>query len=502
MKTLKLSDLLKIRESITSVTETLEDQIEPLKESLKLENFKIKENFTQDLFSSLDLLSFNLLKAKIDQIDDDQLVEDIQSLNEYAKKLRKIEKEFFDEQEHSRQSLTRYEWLVNSNLITIQTQISEVGKDVEQVINEKFEELSISFDNLELLVDNNIMFREPIGADIIKKELDSLRDMLLNGVIKEEFSKFGIQTRSMSDKIQKESVKVGSTKRKNIKDLMSESIRREVIQEFFGDTERVESMIKTIDFLKNSIQSISKKIEYHIQVARTGLIKEYNKNNDIRNNKSRKYSFPNETDYYRQRQSFTNLPIITDELLGIIGKSVDWKFPVAYVEPNSASLFSALVAGDPFYWIDDYSLPYKNLQKKTNPINYRKILPYTREQAQESIGSGNIGFCVNWNNFFFSPIFEIKKEIKFMSDLVMPGGIVMFDYVDIYTSRGAAAVETYGFVPSDQDLIETICKENNLVLENRIDDEDHISTIVFYRKKGKPPKTNLSGKLGIIQDKT
>ena len=110
--------------------------------------------------------------------------------------------------------------------------------------------------------------------------------------------------------------------------------------------------------------------------------------------------------------------------------------------------------------------------------------------------------CINWNNFFYSPIFEIKKEIKFMSDLVMPGGIVMFDFIDIYSSRGAAAVETYGFVPSDFDLIEKICEENDLVLENRLDYDFHMSTIVLYRKKGNMPKINLAGKLGIIQDKT
>jgi hypothetical protein len=29
-----------------------------------------------------------------------------------------------------------------------------------------------------------------------------------------------------------------------------------------------------------------------------------------------------------------------------------------------------------------------------------------------------------------------------------------------------------------------------------------MSTIVLYRKKGNMPATNLSGKLGIVQDKT
>ena len=501
MNQLKLSNLLKIKESITSVTKALEDLGEPLKELLKLENFKIKENFTQNLFKSLDLLNFNILEAEINQIDNDHLIEEIKKLNEYAKKLRKVEKEFFNELDHSKQSLARYEWLVNSNLITIQTQISEVGKDIENIINKKFEELSISFNNLELLVDNNIILHKPVGANIIEKELDSLKDMILNGVIKEEFSKFETQTRSMSDEIQKKSAKIGSTKRKDITDLMPESIRREVIQEIFGDSERSELMIKTIDSLNTSMQLISKIIEHYIQIARTELIKQYNKGNDIRNNKSMKYSFPDEIDYYFNRVSFTNLEIV-DKIPGIIGKSVDWKFPIAYIEPNSASLFSTLAAGDPFYWIDDYSLPYKELRSKTNPINYKKILQYTRKQAKEFIKPNNIGMCINWNNFFYSPIFEIKKEIKFMSDLVMPGGIVMFDFIDIYSSRGAAAVETYGFVPSDFDLIEKICEENDLVLENRLDYDFHMSTIVLYRKKGNMPATNLSGKLGIVQDKT
>ena len=500
MNQLKLSELLKIRESITSVTKALEDLSEPLKELLKLESFKIKENLTQNLFKSLDLLNLNILKAKINQIDNDHLIEEIKKLNEYAKKLRKVEKEFFNELDHSKQSLARYEWLVNSNLITIQTQISEVGKDVENIINKKFEELSISFINLEFLVDNNIILHKPVGANIIEKELDSLKDMILNGVIKEEFSKFETQTRSMSDEIQKKSAKIGSTKLKDITDLMPESIRREVVRDFF-DTERSKSMIKTIDSLNTSMQLISKTIEHYIQVSRTELIRQYNKDNDIRNNKSMKYSFPNEADYYFNRASFTNLEIV-DKMPGIIGKSVDWRFPIAYIEPNSASLFSTLVAGDPFYWIDDYSLPYEKLRSKTNPINYKKVLQYTKKQAEEFIKPNNIGMCVNWNNFFYSPIFEIKKEIKFMSDLVMPGGIVMFDFIDIYSSRGADAVETYGFVPSDFDLIEKICEENDLVLENRLDYDFYMSTIVLYRKKGNMPATNLSGKLGIVQDKT
>jgi len=214
-----------------------------------------------------------------------------------------------------------------------------------------------------------------------------------------------------------------------------------------------------------------------------------------------KYSFPNEVDYYFNRESFTNLETVK-KMPGIIGKSVDWRFPIAYIEPNSASLFSTLVAGDPFYWIDDYSLPYEKLRSKTNPINHKKVLQYTKKQAEEFIKPNNIGMCVNWNNFFYSPIFEIKKEIKFMSDLVMPGGIVMFDFIDIYSSRGADAVETYGFVPSDFDLIEKICEENDLVLENRLDYDFYMSTIVLYRKKGNMPATNLSGKLGIVQDKT
>ena len=498
MKTLKLSDLLKIRESITSVTETLEDQIAKLKNSLNHEDFKIEEDFTRELFLCLDTLS----NTKIKKINEVELTEKIEILNENAEELKIIETKFVKELANSRQSLTRFEWLINTNLITIQSQIVQVSRDIEDLANDKIAELDQTFNNLELLVNDNIMLRqEPIGADIIKKELDSLRNMLLGAVIQTQFNNFKTQTRSVFDEMQKESTKVASTKRSNIKELLSESVRRQVIREFFGNKERVQAMIKNIDLINNSIQSISKKIEHEIQVARTELIKKYNKGNDIRNNKSIKYSFPDEDSYYRNRLSYANSAVI-EEMQGIIGKSIDWRFPIAYIEPNTSSLFPALVAGDPFYWIDDYDLPYKKLQKKTNPSNYRKILRYTKKQALELIEPENIGFCVNWNNFFFSPIFEIKKEIKYMADLVMPGGVVMFDYIDIFTSRGAAAVENYDLIPSDCDLIEKICKENGLVLENRLDFEDCFSTIVFYRKKGNLPITNLSGKLGIIQDKT
>jgi len=303
------------------------------------------------------------------------------------------------------------------------------------------------------------------------------------------------------NEIQKHSIDVATTKRNNIKELAGETMRRKVIASFFSNTEIVQEMLKNIDIVNNSIHSISKKLEYHIQVARSELIKKYNQGNKIEKGKSVKYSFPDEDMYYRNRLAYSQ-PNIVDEIGGVIGKTIDWRFPIAYIEPNTAGLFANLVAGDPFYWIDDYKVPYKKLAKKTNPINYKKILYYTKQQAQDLIEPENVGFCVNWNNFFFSPIFEIKKDIKFMSDLLVPGGILMFDYLDILTSKGADAVENHDLIPSDRNLIEQICNENDLELENRIDIEDYAPTIVFYRKKGEMPKTNLASKLGIIQDKT
>lgn len=498
--------MLRVNEDFRDSLEILIPSAEKLKESLTNKNYKIKENFVEDLIKVNDMLTgsrFMSLELSFLPEQAADFIKQVQVLEQSLTALAKTQDQLVVQNTINKDTLRRYDLMVNSNLMSLQQVVLDIRDRLRQELSESEQEINTLFDNMTQLLRFSIINQQPKEVQQIWiNEMDSLKSMLVDGVYKEKFDLLERGLLKVFDRMHNASINIATVKRKNLNTLVTENLRRTTINEFFyRDYEITNEILSHINDIVDSIEKITKKLNHQIQVEKTILIKRYNQGNDIRKGKSVKYSFSNETDYYSNRLAYTNRKIIND-LSGYIGKTIDWRYPIAYVEPNTHSLFKLLVAGDPFYWIDDYELPYKTLKKSTNEINYKKILYYTRQQAKENIESNQFGMVINWNNFFFKPIFEIKNDIKFMSELLAPGGTLIFDYIDVLTSKGAKAVEEHDLVPTDFDLIDSIAKENDFVLENKISPEESFCDVAVYRKKGNKVDLNLSNKLGFVVDKT
>jgi len=185
------------------------------------------------------------------------------------------------------------------------------------------------------------------------------------------------------------------------------------------------------------------------------------------------------------------------QIAGIIGKYVEWQYPVLYVEPNTAEVFRVLVAGDPFYVLEDWPEATTALIDSLPMESKNKINVYTRATLPE-LPHNSMGLVVSWKNLMFKRVGAFRKDIALMAKRAMPGGYVMFDYVDASTVNGARAVEAglCSFMWRER-LLEYL-EENQLELVEEHDFLDQPITFVVAKRHGDLPMTNLIGKLGYL----
>ena len=195
---------------------------------------------------------------------------------------------------------------------------------------------------------------------------------------------------------------------------------------------------------------------------------------------------------------FSSDEYAVEKLKGIFGQYANWKYPVAYIDPNVGELTRYLISGDPFYVIDDRELPYKKLIESLPVESQRKIHLYTRKNAKVFLEDNSIGLCVSWNSFPFTNLGVINKDIELITKILKPGGYVIFNYADAYSYEGAKYIETHQTPVVWKERIDRFLKENNLhiIMEHELNDFPF--KIVVCQKEGRYKDLNLINKLGLV----
>jgi DNA-directed RNA polymerase subunit F len=205
-----------------------------------------------------------------------------------------------------------------------------------------------------------------------------------------------------------------------------------------------------------------------------------------------------EEEYLWHREQWKVTPAIIDETVSLIGKYINWKYPVVYYEPHTANLLQYLRSGDPFYIVDDMELPYKNILETVPRETAGKLYHYTKSQAQDFLEKDSVGMCVSWQNIPFKKLGEVRKDIELMSAITKPGGYVIFDYVDAGVSSVAKEIEDGKFMFQWRDRILQFLDENNLEILHEVDFIDYSANLLVCQKQGKTPELNISNKLGLV----
>lgn len=265
-----------------------------------------------------------------------------------------------------------------------------------------------------------------------------------------------------------------------------------VKQDFASIKYQLSEINIAIDKLHQITDEFSNKLEFERAISHQSLLKEIN-------NKPwyLYWSEDEDNDYLNHRMCWPTTPYIIEKVVSLIGKYIDWRFPVLYLEPHTAELMRYLVSGDPFYIVDDRTEPYKKLLKDFADGANNRIHHYKKSDV-EKLELNSIGMCVSWRNFQFKKLGEVRKDIELMSKLTIPGGYVVFEYVDAAESHTAEAIERGNFTFQWRDRILQFLQENNLEILHEIKFPDHSPILMFCKKLGKIPDLTLTNKVGLV----
>ena len=200
-------------------------------------------------------------------------------------------------------------------------------------------------------------------------------------------------------------------------------------------------------------------------------------------------------DYVSQ---FVSDDYAVEELKGIFGQYANWKYPVAYIDPNNADLTRYLISGDPFYVIDDRKLSAEKLIESLPVESRRKIHLYTRKNAKVFLEDNSIGLCVAWNSFPFTNQGAINKDIELVSKITKPGGFFIFNYADAHSYEGAKYTENNHTQVVWKERIDRFLKENNFEIVLEYELKNFPFKTVVCKKEGQYKDLNLINKLGLV----
>lgn len=209
------------------------------------------------------------------------------------------------------------------------------------------------------------------------------------------------------------------------------------------------------------------------------------------------FNWETDSEYLEYMKLYKN-DFIIDKFLGIVGQYIDWKYPVAYIDPNLGELTRHIISGDPFYVVDNRTMPYNNILQSLPIESQRKLLHYNKGTADSMLEDSSIQLCISWNNFPFMTQGKINKDIALMSKMLKPGGYTIFNYADAHSVQGAKFCINDTVPVCWKQKIDQFAKENQLTEKVTYQFDGYPFSVAVYQKDGHTDDINIVNKLGLV----
>lgn len=257
--------------------------------------------------------------------------------------------------------------------------------------------------------------------------------------------------------------------------------------EFFWDNNFDEIKL-LLDTVKQTIKDTYNKLEIERKRLHQLLLKDIN-------NQPHRHFFGDVDEYY-DFMSYWDLEDPRQQIAGILGRYVNWAYPIAYFDPNNSEFLRLLISGDPLYYIDDKKGSYDRAVKKLP--DGKKLRYYSYNDAEKYLENESILLSVCWNSFPFVRVSEIRQKLKLMTQLTKPGGYIIFNYADASTSVGANIIEKYRLTFLWKEFIAKLVKDCQLEIVYDKTIADNSFNVVVCHKPGAYENLSLVNKVGLV----
>jgi hypothetical protein len=447
-------------------------------------DFLIKKRSVQPFLNQLNTIQQNYQNQEFTNQQNYQNQLNTNQQN-YQNQLNTIQQDNYNQLNTIQQN---YQNQLNTNQQNYQKELSDTKQTFSEILGVQLDTYYNSFNlNLELIKDNYAKnFLELTRDDYAKNFLELTKDSYTKNFLEltrdDDYAKNFLEL--IKDDYAKNFIKKMYVSKTRIDDNLNRKIydNRQISKDkLYADLIEMKSFFNRLD----------KDLEIAKNRATSKLVKERSRLTlDL-------FNWDNDSQYMKYMSHWKS-EFIIDKFLGIAGQYLEWKYPVAYIDPNIGELTKHILSGDPFYVIDDRTMPYDNLLQSLPVESQRKIHRYNKNISDSELEDSSIQVCISWNNFPFMTQGNINKDLILMSKILKPGGYAIFNYADAHSVEGIKFC-TGDIVPVCwKQKIDQFARENQLTEKVTYNFKDYPFSVAVYQKEGHTDDINIVNKLGLV----
>jgi hypothetical protein len=182
-----------------------------------------------------------------------------------------------------------------------------------------------------------------------------------------------------------------------------------------------------------------------------------------------------------------------------IKKFTNWQYGGLIVGAKNSNIIKAITGIEPLYVIEQYP-EYFNLQKEKFHQDFiRKIRCYDINDINR-LPDNSLGIAVIYNEFSFLPWDIINNILYHISNKLMPGGILIFNYNDCETVRGFREFENHSMTYSVPKMYEDLLSKYKMSCVGKYNSTKETFSMLTFKKEGSKNLIKRYPSVGFIQE--
>lgn len=177
----------------------------------------------------------------------------------------------------------------------------------------------------------------------------------------------------------------------------------------------------------------------------------------------------------------------------------NWQIGSLLFGAKDSKLIHSLVGAEPLYITERHSQYFELQKSKFNPDAVRKMKFYKIDDLNK-LPKKSLGLVVAYNEFTFLPWSIISVLCHTFSNLLVPGGILIFNFNDCETVDGFKMFEDNSMTYSRLEMYEKLLANYDLELVKKYNSTVETFSYAIFRKKGSINLIKKYPSVGFIKE--
>jgi hypothetical protein len=187
-----------------------------------------------------------------------------------------------------------------------------------------------------------------------------------------------------------------------------------------------------------------------------------------------------------------------DHFLNQIKQYINWQEPSLIFGANNSKILKATIGTEPIYILERYP-EYFNLQKEKFNVSFSRKLRFYDINSINLLPKNSIGLLICFNELNFLPWDISSYLLTTFSQILSPGGKLIFNYNNCKTLRGFVEFENQSMVFSTPEMYIKHLKKYNLNCIHEYTSNRETFSFMIFEKSGVKNLVKKSPSVGYIK---